>query len=263
MTRTPQSDERRNQDSEPRFRNFVTFGTGEAAPSQGTIERFTNHSRSLTGPVSVGLRKRFMLLEHDMTDGSERLFIVESLIGKAAAEVWAAATIVSSGLAPLTMFHHARALYETHALAYWLLADFDDRWKRVLKETLRERRSLEEECIDSIGPIETDITHLGHDLEDTSLKEPPSVKDQILGHQVLEFDYALFWKYSSAHVHPGHIGMGEIDPDTERSNIEGILGGTIRHCAGTYRAIANGFNIPDFDDSPLLAAAEEWSKYVQ
>jgi hypothetical protein len=246
-----------------RFRNLVTFGTGEAAPSPDTIETFSSHARSLTGPVGVGLSKRFVMLDHDMAEGSDRLFILEGLIGKAAAEVWATDAIVQLGLAPLTSFHHARALYEAHALAYWLLADFANRWQRVLKESIRERLSFEKECTTSIGAVKTDITDVGRELlEDGSVKEPPSVKDQVVGHPVLEFDYALFWKYSSAHVHPGHIGMGEIDPETERSNIEWILGGAIRHSAGIYREISSGFNIPDFDASSLLVSAEEYSKYT-
>lgn len=253
--------EPQNTPEEYQFRNFVTFGTGEGAPPRSTLENFRLHVLSLTAPVPTELSKAFMLLDHDMSDGSDRLLIVDGLIAKAAAEIWAADVILSGSLGPLTMYHHARALYEAHALAYWLLGDFATRWQRVLRETLRERLKFEEECKWSIGDIHTDVTEAGHQLiADLSVKNPPSVKDQIKGNRVLSFDYALFWKNSSAHIHPGHIDMAEIDYRSEKTAIEQLMGGAVRHCAGVYRCIADAFDLA-FETGDLLRNAEEYSRY--
>lgn len=253
--------EPQNTPEEYQFRNFVTFGTGEGAPPRSTVEDFRLHVLSLTAPVPTRLCKAFVMLDHDMSDGSDRLFIVDGLIGKAAAEIWAAHVILSGSLGPLTMYHHARALYEAHALAYWLLGDFATRWQRVLKETLRERLKFEEECKGSIGEIHTDVMEAGHQLiADPSVKNPPSIKDQIKGNPVLSFDYALFWKHSSAHIHPGHIGTDEIDYSSEKTALEQLIRGTVRHCAGVYRCIADAFDLA-FETDDLLRKAEEYSRH--
>jgi len=68
------------------------------------------------------------------------------MISQRAAELLAAGYIYTAELAPLTMFHHVRALYEMHAVAYWMFQDFDSRWMRLLKDHLVERNRFEEAC---------------------------------------------------------------------------------------------------------------------
>ena|SRR2546425_4261135 len=244
------------------FRSFMSFGTAEGRPTADSLARFYNHSHALAGDVPIKVRETFVTLDHDMTKGSDHLSLIEGLVCHAAAEVWASDTILRAQVAPLTMFHHARALYEAHAMTYWLLGDLPNRAPRLLKDYLAEREGFEEAAEKSIGKVVTDIAPGGRTLlNDPRVKRPPSVHDQVTGHPVLEFDYALFWKYASAHSHPGNIGTGEIDQDSERTTILQIMGGAIRHSAGVYRHIVNHYNLDLGPVGEQLAEAEDYARY--
>jgi hypothetical protein len=248
--------------AEREFRSFMDFGTREARPPQASLTSFYKHSYALAGPVPIKVRKTFMALDHDMTGGSDHLFVIEGLVCQAAAEVWAAAVILKAEVAPLTMFHHARALYEAHAMIYWVLADLHGRGPQLVKDYLRERRQFERDAEKSIGKVVSDIKPAGHTLiDDPNVPSPPSVRDQVKGHPVLEFDYAVFWKYASAHSHPGNIGTGEIDQDSERREILQIMSGTIRHAAGVYRHIVNHCNLDLGPVGEQLAEAEDYARF--
>ena len=243
-----------------RFRSIMTFGTGPGAPTAATVSEFRTYAKPLMARVPSELQKEFLSLEHDMSGGSDRLYIVDGLIKKAAAELWAADEILTGELAPLTMFHHARALYEAHALAYWLCKDFANRWKRVLKDGMRERLRFEDEYKKSIGAVPSDITDAGQALiDDDSIKLPPRVFDQTSGNAVLTSDYAFFWKYSSAHVHAGHMETGTATVQTERWTIGELLRGLVRHAAGTYREIANFYDIGRDECAARLRDAEDYA----
>src|SRR2546428_367027 len=105
------------------FRSFLTFGTAEGRPAEDSVNRFYKHSQSLATSVPIAIRNTFMALDHDMKGGSDHLFLIEGLVVQAAAEVWAAEQILRGKLATLTMFHHVRALYEAHAITYWMFGD--------------------------------------------------------------------------------------------------------------------------------------------
>src|SRR5262249_11110768 len=162
-------------------------------------------------------------------------------------------------LAPLTIFHHARALYEAHATAYWLMEDLEGRWPRLMKSHIRERHRFEEEAGLTMGRVPTDISERGRALlTDDAVKLPPTMFDMVRADPVLRYDLAFFWKSSSIHVHPGGTGTAAIDVDSERTMIEQILAGVIRHAAGTYRRIADHFGITDVAVIEPLGAAEGW-----
>ncbi len=248
--------------AEREFRSFVSFGTVEGRPAKDSLDRFYKHSYALSGTVPIKARETFMALDHDMTGGSDHLFLIEGLVCQAAAEVWAASAILKAEVAPLTMFHHARALYEAHAMTYWLLGDLTNRAPRLLKDYLSEREGFERAAEKSIGAVVSDIAPGGRTLlNDEKVRLPPSVKDQARGHPVLEFDYALFWKYASAHSHPGNIGTGEIDLESEQTTIIQIMGGAIRHAAGVYRHIVNHYKLELGDAGEQLAGAEDYARY--
>jgi hypothetical protein len=245
-----------------RYRHLVTFGTGDGEPCEGVARAFVQHAEVLTAAVPAALRAAFVSLDHDFSNGSDHVFLLEGLITQAAAEIWASERIRSGKLATLTIFHHARALYEAHALAYWLTEDVDGRWRRLMKDHIRERQRFEVEASSSIGQIETDITAFGHALlADDSVKLPPSMFDMVKNHPVLRYDLAFFWKHSSAHVHPGSISVAAIDARSERTMIEQILAGCVRHAAGTYRQIIDRYAITDAKVVDPLREAEAWASY--
>lgn len=97
-------------------------------------------------------------------------------------------------------------------------------------------------------------------IDDPNIKLPPTVHDMAAGDNVLEFDYAFFWKYSSAHVHAGHES-GEVTVEVQRWTLEQLYGGVVRHAAGTYRKIATHFQIDLEEAEPHLADAEHYSAY--
>lgn len=244
------------------FRSFVTFGTDEGRPPDDALQRFYKHSQALAVAVPIKVRGAFMALEHDMTAGSDHLFLIEGLVCQGAAEVLACDSILRAKMAPLTMFHHARALYEAHAMMYWLLGDIPGRSLRLLKDYLKERAGFERAAEESIGKVATDIKAAGHALlNDPVVRPPPSVHDQGIGHPILEFDYAMFWKYASAHTHTGNIGTGEIDSENERTMILQIMGGTIRHAAGVYRHVVSRFKLDLGAVGQQLTEAEEYARY--
>ncbi len=244
------------------FRSFVDFGTGEGRPPEDSIARFYERSSALASTVPIKVRETFMALDHDMSGGSDHLFLMEGLVVQAAAEVWAAAVILKALVAPLTMYHHARALYEAHAMMYWLLGDVHNRALRLQKDHLMEREGFEKAALKSIGEVESDIALAGKSLiDDAAVLRPPSVHDQGLGHPVLEFDYAMFWKYASAHAHPGSIQTGEIDPENERGNIMQIMAGIVRHAAGVYRHLTHHFKLDLGEAREQLAKAEDYARY--
>ncbi len=248
--------------SDREFRSFVSFGTGDSRPAEDSLERFYKHCYALSGTVPIKVRETFMALDHDMTGGSDYLFVIEGLVCQAAAEVWAADAILRAKIAPLTMFHHGRALYEAHAMTSWLLGDLEARWPRVVKDYLKEREGFERAADKSIGKVVTDISAGGRTLlHDQKVRLPPPVPEQVKGHPVLEFDYALFWKYASAHAHPGNIGTGEIDQDSERTTIMQIMAGAIRHAAGVYRHIVSHYNLNLGAAGKALVEAEDYARY--
>ncbi len=244
------------------FRSFMTFGTSEGRPPEDTLNRFYKHGQALAATVPTAVRSTFMDLDHDMTGGSDHLFLIEGLVVQAAAEVWAAEAILRAKLAPLTMFHHARALYEAHAITYWMFGDLPTRWPRVLKKYVKERDEFERAAEKSIGKVATDIAEAGRALlTDAAVRLPPTVHDQGRGHPVLEFDYAFFWKCASAHAHPSNIGTGEINVESERTTITQIMAGVIRHAAGVYRHVINYYKLELGAVAEQLAEAENYARY--
>ncbi len=244
------------------FRSFMTFGTKEGRPPDETINRYYKYSQALASTVPIAVQNAFMRLDHDMKSGSDHLFVIDGLVVQAAAEVWAAETILRSQLGLLTMFHHARALYEAHAIIYWMLGDLSARSLGVLKKTVRERSGFEKAAEKSIGAVVSDIAAGGKKLlENNAIREPPKVHDQIKGHPVLEFDYAIFWKFASAHTHPSHVGTGEVDLNNERMTIMQMMAGVIRHSCGIYRHVTNEFGLDLGAVKDDLLKAEEYSRY--
>jgi hypothetical protein len=71
----------------------------------------------------------------------------------------------------------------------------------------------------------------------------------------------MFWKYASAHSHPGNIQIGQIDAENERGNITQMLGGIIRHGAGVYRHLAHHFRLDLGEAGEQLAKAEDYARY--
>ena len=244
------------------FRSFMTFGTKEGRPPDDTLDRFYQHSLTLSSTVPIAVQNTFMALDHDMKGGSDHLFVIDGLVLQAAAEVWAAETILRGQLALLTIFHHARALYEAHAITYWLLGDVQARSLRALKKALRERRGFEEAAKTSIGVVVTDIAAGGQRLlDDGTVREIPKMHELVKGHPVLEFDYAIFWKYASAHAHPSSIGTGEVDVESERTTIMQMIAGVIRHSCGVYRHVAEKYGLDLGPAMNELKEAEEFSRY--
>jgi hypothetical protein len=244
------------------FRSVMTLGTGDGRPSREFIKRFQEHSFKLCTDVTLGVQRAFFGQDHDMTGGSDHLFIIDGLVIQAAAELWAADRILKGEMAPLTMFHHARAIYEAHATAYWLCEDIDARWKRLMKSNLRERERFESEVQHSVGSVPTDISEQGKVLlADDSVRFAPNVFDMVRTDPLLRYDMALFWKYSSSLVHPGALGTARIETQSERTMIEQICGGCIRHAAGTFRRVLNRYPGADSETLAALAAAEAYSAY--
>ncbi|MEO8624020.1 MAG: hypothetical protein ABI625_23275 [bacterium] len=241
---------------------MMTFGTRDGAPHDRIVKNFQEHNLRLVTDVALGIQTEFSGLSHDMSRGSDGIIVVDSLVMQAAAELWAAERILEGEMALLTMFHHVRALYEAHALSYWLLQDFRGRWPRVLKERQVERERFEKAAAKSIGPVATDITEAGQVLiKDATIRRLPKVFDMIKGHPDLELDHAVFWKYSSAHTHPGFTFTAEVDPHSERTMVEQILGGLIRHACGVYREVVNHFALESAATLESLSAAEKYSAY--
>jgi hypothetical protein len=245
------------------FRSVMTFGTGEGRPSPEFIKRFQEHSFKLIADVPLGVQRTFAEQNHDMSGGSDPLFIIDGLVIQAAAELFAAERIFAGEMAQLTMFHHARAVYEAHAIAYWLCQDVDGRWKRLMKSNLLERQRFESEVQHSMGAVPTDISEDGIALlNDDSVKRAPNMIDMVKTDALLRFDLAMFWKYSSSLVHPGALGAARIDRESERVMIEQVCGGCIRHAAGTFRRVLDRYPGADPDTQAALAAAEEYSAYL-
>ncbi len=243
-------------------RHFLDFASAAGVIPEATLLGFRAITASLAAPIPIAVLSALLECDHDFSDGSDHLILVESLIHKTAAEVWAAERILSGELGRLTMFHHARALYEGHALSHWMFTDFARNWQRVEKEVLWERDTLEKSCLDSIGPIPTDITEIGRRLlDDPRVLRPPSVFDQAKTKPILRYDYASFWKYSSAHVHPAHIGGARVTHELERITIDQIIGAVVRHAAGTYREIVDQFRLQGAALESLLSESEEYGKY--
>lgn len=244
------------------FRNLMTFGAEQGRPSTEFIQRFQAHALSLTTDVALGVQRAFFDQNHDMSKGADPFFLIDGLVIQAAAELWAAERILVGKMAPLTMFHHARSIYEAHATVHWLLEDLDGRWKRIIKGHVRERQRFENEATHTFGGGPTDITAEGLALlADNSIKFPPTMFDMVRNDRVLRYDLGFLWKYSSIHIHPGGIGSGQIDPDNERIMIEQILGGLIRHTAGTFREVINRYPADAPDTLAALEAAEGYSAY--
>ena len=161
------------------------------------------------------------------------------------------------------MFHHARAINEAHATAAWLTADVEGRWRRILKDHVRERLRFEEAAASSLGKVSTDITANGLALlNDLSVKLPPTIADMVKDFPTLRYDLAYFWKHSSAHVHPGSISVGHIDAQSERVMAEQILAGCIRHAAGPYRAIVDRYGVSAPEVVQPLQEAGACAKYT-
>ncbi len=240
----------------------MDFAANDESISGPIVEGFCIHALGIAAPIAIAVRSALLDLQHDYSDGSDPLLLVDSLIHKAAAEVWASHQILAGKLGRLTMFHHARALYEGHALAHWLFADFRSRVRRVLKETLLKRNKLENALVELGQPVNSDITASGRELlADKTVRLPPAVFDQAKSKGELLFDYAYFWKYSSAHVHPAHIQAAEINPTIERETIGQILTSIIRHSSGTFREIATYFNLEAHQPISGLAEAEAYGRY--
>jgi hypothetical protein len=217
----------------------------------------------LAAPVPIAVQNAFAALDHDMSRGSDLLFVIDGATVQCAAEVWAAWRIFTGRIARLTMFHHARALYEAHALMAWLLDDYNGRGDRIVKETLRERLEFEKamERIDWHQP--SDATDLGHTLlNDPAVKALPTTYQQTEGDPVLRYDYPLFWKHSSAHVHPYHIHAGELDVENEQMLMNQLLAGIIRHAAGAYLRIVSYFRLDlPKGEMDALSGAADWGRY--
>lgn len=244
------------------FRTFFTFGTEEGRPPEGALERFDKHTQALATAVAMAVQKTFLELDHDMSQGSDHLFLIDGLALQAATEVWAADAILRAKLAPLTMFSHARALYEAHAMTYWMFLDLPTRLPRLMKKHLIEREGFERAAEKSIGKVVTDIAPAGRTLmNDQAVHFPPNVDQQVVGHPVLEFDYAVFWKYASSHTHAGHIGTGEIDRENERTMIKQIMGGILRQAAGVYRHVVNYYKLNLGGVAEQLEEAEAYGRY--
>jgi hypothetical protein len=143
--------------------------------------------------------------------------MVDGMIHQVAAETWAARQIFTGGMAPLTILHHARAVYEAHAIAYWMFQDFAGRWPRVLKEALRERQRFEEAARNSIGEVLSDVTGSGKDLlNDSTVTLLPTLWDMIPGNAILQYDHAILWKYACSFTHAGYTYGADAEPHRER-----------------------------------------------
>jgi len=244
------------------FRSVMTFGTAGKAFPASVFKRAQTHLFELYGSIPVAVQRSFADLDHDMSGGSDYLFVLDGLITKTAAEVWATDRILSSKLAVLTTMHHARALYETHALANWVLRDVRPRSLRVLKSLLVERERFENTAARSIGKLPSDIASGGRKLlEDDTVKRLPSVHDMIGDHQDLAFDEAIFWKYASAHIHPGYIGNAAVDARSERVMMEQIIGAVVRHAAGVYNCFVRTYELELGDSSGALSEATRYATY--
>jgi hypothetical protein len=240
----------------------MTFGTGEGRPSEEFVRRFQRHALDLSVDVPLAVQRAFLETEHELRNGSDHLFMVDGIIVQAAAELAAAERILAGKSAPLTMFHHARALFEAHSLAYWLMQDVEQNALRLMKDHLRERDRFEQEAKQSIKTQVTDITNAGRRLlDDAAVKFPPTMFDIVRSDVVLRYDLAFFWKYSSSHVHPGSIGTGQVDAANERTTIEQLAGGSIRHAAGTYRRIVDRYRLQIGEAKQQLEDAESYAEY--
>ncbi|MGH8587713.1 MAG: hypothetical protein ACREWE_16530 [Gammaproteobacteria bacterium] len=256
------SNNKKAQDEERRSRSLMLYGTGEAAPSESVRQHFGIFSLALSGPIAIAIDKALLERDHEFSRGSDGLELVRGLIPQTAAEVWAARQIVLGGLAPLMVLHHARGLYEAHAMAHWMFRDFDSRWERLLKDALRERQRFEAAARASIGEVASDLTDLGRALvDDAAVAPPPSLWDMIPGNPVLQYDHAIFWKYASAFTHPGSNYTGATDARSERIMIEQELAGIIRHSAAVYRLITDHFALGIGEVAGALREAEEYSRY--
>lgn len=183
------------EEPERRFRSLMTFGTGEGRPPKATTRGFRTHAIAIVGEIALKVQHEFKMFDHDLSDGSDHIVIVDGLIVQVAAETCASERLVTGETAILTAFHHARALYEAHALSWWMCQDFAARWKRVLKDRLRDRLRFDEAMSKSIGQVQTDVAQGGHDLlADTSIGHLPTMFDMTRGSAVLEFDHALLWE---------------------------------------------------------------------
>lgn len=245
-----------------RYRSLLIYGTGEAGPSESLRERFKAFAVALSTPIPIAVQNAFTAREHDLSRGSDHLFLVDGMITQTAAEVWAARQLLLGELAPLTILHHARALYEAHAVAYWMFGDFASRWPRVLKDSLRERQRFEDAARASIGEVRSDITDRGKSLvQDASIPLCPTLWDMTRGSPILEYDHAIFWKYASSFIHPAETYSAATDLESERTLIEQILAGVLRHSAGVYRLIINQFALVIGSPDEVLREAEEYARY--
>ena len=57
------------------------------------------------------------------------------------------------------------------------------------------------------------------------------------------------------------MGTAQIDAESERIMITQVLGGIVRHAAGTLRALIDHFGLRDSTMIRGLSEAEEWTKY--
>lgn len=75
-----------------RWKSFTTFGGG-AAPTASMRADFKRHSLMLAGPVPIAIQNAFAAFDHDMSRGSDLLFVIDGVVVQCAAEVWAARRI--------------------------------------------------------------------------------------------------------------------------------------------------------------------------
>ncbi len=241
---------------------MIMYGTGEAAPSESVARHFGTFTLALSGPIAIAVLDAFTDRDHDFSQGSDGVILVDGMIHQVAAETWAARQIFTGGMAPLTTLHHARAVYEAHAIAHWMFQDFPGRWPRVLKEALRERQRFEDAARKSIGEVLSDVTGSGKELlDDVAVSFPPSLWDMLPGSAVLQYDHAILWKYASSFTHAGYTYAADAEPHSERVFMEQLVVGVVRHSAAFYRRIVDQFALDFGEADGALREAEEYTTY--
>jgi len=245
---------------EKALRNYVTFGTAEGAPPKSVTDAFSHHASEVAAVVATEVHHAYFMIDHDFADGADSFFAIEGMLVQCAAELMAADAILSRGIALLTIFHHARTIYEAHAVLHWVLQDWKARAPHLVKDVVVERGKFESALQKSGWTAPTNLTPRARALiGNAAVKQLPTIDQMIVGSHTLESDYPIQWKYASAHLHPYAIRSAEVDAQTERFIIEQILRGSIRHACAVYRCVATQYRITEPRALNLLSAAEAWS----